>query len=71
LDSAIVVHRITVTLPPLLAALNVIGYLLFPCTLRPVGDSRTHPQTESSLADDAITANVRDFALHLAEKPAL
>jgi hypothetical protein len=28
-------------------------------------------QTESSLADDAITANLRDFALHLAEKPAL
>ncbi|MGC2567046.1 MAG: protein kinase, partial [Mycobacterium sp.] len=28
-------------------------------------------QTESSSTDDAITANVRDFALHLAEKPAL
>jgi serine/threonine-protein kinase PknK len=28
-------------------------------------------QTESSLADDAVTANIRDFALHLAEKPAL
>ncbi len=28
-------------------------------------------QTESSLGDDAVTANVRDFALHLAEKPAL
>jgi serine/threonine-protein kinase PknK len=28
-------------------------------------------QTESSSADDAVTANVRDFALHLAEKPAL
>jgi serine/threonine-protein kinase/serine/threonine-protein kinase PknK len=28
-------------------------------------------QTESSSADDAVTANVRDFVLHLAEKPAL
>jgi serine/threonine-protein kinase PknK len=28
-------------------------------------------QTDSSLANDAVTANVRDFALHLAEKPAL
>jgi serine/threonine-protein kinase/serine/threonine-protein kinase PknK len=27
--------------------------------------------TETSLADDVVTANVRDFALHLAEKPAL
>jgi ATP/maltotriose-dependent transcriptional regulator MalT len=28
-------------------------------------------QTESSFGDDAVTANIRDFALHLAEKPAL
>ena len=28
-------------------------------------------QTYSSLADDAVTANIRDFALHLAEDPAL
>jgi serine/threonine-protein kinase PknK len=28
-------------------------------------------QTESSLGDDAFTENVRDFAMHLAEKPAL
>jgi hypothetical protein len=28
-------------------------------------------QTDSRLPDDAITANVRDFALHLAEGPAL
>jgi ATP/maltotriose-dependent transcriptional regulator MalT len=28
-------------------------------------------QTYSRLADDAVTANIRDFALHLAENPAL
>jgi hypothetical protein len=28
-------------------------------------------QTDSGLADDAISANVRDFALNLGEKPAL
>jgi hypothetical protein len=28
-------------------------------------------QTDSALADDAISANVRDFALNLSEKPAL